>query len=100
ARRRTSAPWAAGWPRIPRRSPDLHARVPPPNRCAPTAMCCAVSPLHFHRFLVGGDPLRVATGSRVARSDGLAGPPLTRWPRAGQCGGEEDRFALYWLYAV
>jgi hypothetical protein len=47
------------------------------------------------RFLTGAKSVRVATGSMVGGADRVrrpAGPPLTRWPRPGQLGGEEDGF--------
>jgi len=50
---------------------------------------------------IGANPWRVGTRSRVgecrSRQRRPAGPPLTRWPRAGQSCGEEDGFEQHQL---
>ena len=52
-------------------------------------------------FFAGAESLGAGTGSRVGVADRVRrclrrprGPPLTRWPRAGQLRDEEDGSAL------
>jgi len=48
------------------------------------------SVLLFAVVPIGAKIMRVAIGSRVCPKGRSAGPPLTRWPRAGHWGAEED----------
>lgn len=60
--------------------------------------------LAFPTVLIGADPMRAGGGSRVGEadppSDGLAGPPLTRCPRAGHWSAEVDGRVQHWMRAV